>query len=114
MITLNTLKDATAQEVFDQVKGHLLKQNETCLDARGKCKYRFGELKCAAGCLIADDEYKEIFEGKTWFGLDRDGLVSRSHYVLICDLQSVHDNNDVSLWPAKLAKVAENHNLKYE
>ena len=63
MITLKTLPQATAQEVFDQVTQHLLKQGKAARSGTGACRYRVetrGEiLKCAAGCLIADDEYAE-------------------------------------------------------
>ena len=60
MITLKTLPQATAQEVFDQITQHLLQQGKAAKSVTGACRYRIetaeGILKCAAGCLIADDE----------------------------------------------------------
>ena len=74
MITLKTLPQATAQEVFDQVAKHLLTQMkksvakraaESASDSKDYCMYRgFDGTKCAAGCLISDDEYKPEFEQK--------------------------------------------------
>ncbi|MDO5609506.1 MAG: hypothetical protein Q4G62_01760, partial [Pseudomonadota bacterium] len=61
MITLKTLSSASAQAAADQIVQHLLTQNErSILDFAdpGLCAYRgMRGLKCAAGCLIADDEY---------------------------------------------------------
>lgn len=66
MITLKTLPNASAQQVFDQVAAHLLTQKEKAKQFN-TCKYRVEHrdkvLKCAAGCLIGDDEYEGCFEG---------------------------------------------------
>ena len=68
MITLKTLPQATAQDVFDHVTQHLLKQGKRSVSSTGACQYRTeqaeGVLKCAAGCLITDDEYNSKFEGE--------------------------------------------------
>ena len=66
-ITLKTLEQATAQEVFDQVAEHMLTQYELSM-LNDTCVYRgYSGLKCAAGCLIGDDEYNnELMEGFTW------------------------------------------------
>lgn len=68
MITLKTLPQASEQEVLDQIAVHLLTQKQKCnngkdqTDPNYQCLYRNEEgLKCAAGCLIADDEYKKRF-----------------------------------------------------
>jgi hypothetical protein len=69
MITLKTLKNSTDQEVFDQVANHLLTQNKRSVSATDNtlCVYRSPDgLKCAAGCLIADDEYDPRMEGSNW------------------------------------------------
>ena len=55
-INLSNLAQASTQEVFDFVAIHLLTQNEKSGDDQ-VCYYRSPTgLKCAAGCLIADDE----------------------------------------------------------
>lgn len=112
MISLKTLHLATAQEVFDQVKDHLLKQNAKSFIPGQGCMYR-GEngMKCAAGCLIADDEYSPEFEGASWayvisFCID--------HGKLISFLQKIHDCCNPSEWESELKKVAELFNLKWE
>ena len=117
MITLKTLKYATAQEVFDQVAEHLLAQKQQSLDPdkyNDICVYRAPEgLKCAVGCLIADDEYLKEWEGKGWaiigpnIALDLGIDFDREHESLLIKLQSVHDNYEPELWLTNLKKLAE-------
>lgn len=115
-ITLATLLQATAQQVFDQVAHHLLTQNKQSgvytrdgLD----CMYRGPNgLMCAAGCLIGDDEYKPSFEFKSWgAGLAEAGAVPSAHCNLIQDLQRVHDDFPPDAWPEGLSKVALRYGL---
>ena len=119
-ITLHTLKDATAQEVFDQVATHQLTQNAKSSDDSQECLYRHNGLSCAAGCLISDDEYEQY--GFAYF--DDDGGVASSwssvvtqkeltdtHWELINNLQQVHDCNEPYAWKACLHKVATARNL---
>lgn len=120
MITLATLPKATAQEVFEQVKTHMLTQNEKCKDDTF-CVYRHVKedgtvLKCAAGCLIADDEYQGAFDqrssfGSSWKNLLQENLVPKEHADLICDLQNIHDLEDVEDWQHCLEVYAITHNL---
>lgn len=114
MITLKTLPQATAQEVFDQCATHLLAQGRKArTPEHSDCVYRNADgLKCAAGCFIGDDEYEPSFEGKTWYGLIRAHLVPRVHPSLITDLQWVHDGTDVSEWPERLRRIAAYHHLE--
>jgi hypothetical protein len=109
MITLATLEQATAQEVFDQVAEHLLKQGKRCQDSDNKfCVYRNDEgLKCAAGCLIGDDEYNFSLESNTWFDLTRFKKVPKTHDHLIRELQKIHDEYDVFQWREELATIAQ-------
>lgn len=114
-ICLKTLAEATEQEVFDQVKDHLLSQNEKSVRFGTKeCVYRGpGGLTCAAGCLIGDDEYDTKFEDNTWYALHVDKLVPDEHYDLILKLQSIHDNEEPQDWPDKLEELATKHGLRY-
>lgn len=117
VITLKTLSQATEQEVFDQVAAHLLTQGEVSASSVA-CRYRGPRgLKCAAGCLISDDEYKpemdEGFIGTSWRHLIEEGVVSDSHARLISDLQGCHDSLKPSLWPAYLKEIAQEYGLVY-
>jgi hypothetical protein len=108
MITLKTLKDATEQEIFDQVAEHLLKQNEQSYIGT-MCAYRGdGGLMCAAGCLIGDDEYSremdENFMG--WPELVTEGTAPHLHSRLVRQLQQIHDSYNPEQWKAELANVA--------
>lgn len=104
MITLATLPQATEREVFEQVKAHLLTQNEVSKDVY--CVYRNKEgLKCAAGCLIGDDEYKQEMEYNNWTSLVKKELVPKKHDILISRLQEIHDNSAPSQWEYKLQEL---------
>ena len=114
-ITLSTLKDATAQEVFDQVKDHLLRQNKKSkVPETYFCMYRGPDnLKCAAGCLIADEEYKKEFENETWKELVYNGRAPSEHEGLIFRLQKIHDRNSVQYWREELEGLAEDFGLEF-
>jgi hypothetical protein len=113
MITLKTLPQATEQEVFDQVAVHLLTQMKKSEEFRfGQCVYRSRDgLKCAAGCLIGDDEYKEEMEGITWYKLIEIKKVPESHSDLIRKLQILHDNFQPESWRNMLTNFAKDNNL---
>jgi hypothetical protein len=117
MITLRTLKYATDQDVFDQVVEHLMAQQKQCMaDNRTNCAYRNsnGE-KCAAGCLISDEEYRStLFEGRGWRTHVKNRMVPYEHCWLIGMLQSIHDNYNPVDWPRELRDLAEMHKLSTE
>ena len=121
MITLKNLHLATEQEVFDQVSKHLLTQMQVSTDGQ-TCLYRnFLDdgtiLKCAAGCLIGDDEYNEEFDRgiSFWNSLIEKGLVPTNNCAfLIIKLQTLHDNFEPECWKARLHNVATEFNLNTE
>jgi hypothetical protein len=114
VITLKTLPFATKQEVFEQVARHLLEQKQQSLIGNYKCAYR-GEagLKCAAGCLIGDDEYRGIFENRNWSFLVREGHVPKEHSALISLLQSIHDDTGPAIWESSLKLLAKDLGLAW-
>lgn len=124
MITLKTLKDATGQEVFDQVAAHLMKQMKKSSNGN-VCVYHSKDgLKCAAGCLIGDDEYDPRFEGHRWdslaLGYALDFFekfvavdVPKFHMDLICELQRLHDDFVVEEWKQQLHDLANKFNLSF-
>lgn len=111
MITLKTLDQHTAQEIFDQVAKHLLTQNAVSVDAEEwNCLYRTSNgLKCAVGCLIADEEYDIKMENRS-VGCLIYCDVSK-HLQLLKDLQEVHDHFETTLWKTELFTVTQRHNL---
>jgi hypothetical protein len=118
MITLKTLPQATEQEIFDQVVTHLITQGKTSMNKKGNCVYRSPEgLKCAAGCLIADDEYLPIMDsgclGTSWTNLVADSIVPPNHADFIRELQIIHDKNQPEHTEAYLIAFANEHNLNY-
>lgn len=113
MISLSNLKDATAQAVFDQIVNHLRAQGEPCKDEIGVCSYKSGNERCAAGCLIADDEYNKEYEGKGWDSLVSESKVTKMHKDLICSMQNIHDVYPVRAWEESFSGVAEKFALVY-
>lgn len=127
MITLATLPQATAQQVFDQVATHLLtqkKKSRVIHRDNGKlrfpkgdsCVYRTPEgLKCAAGCLISDEEYLTLIgESRNsipWRSLIARGVAPEEHSGLITALQKCHDHNTIENWHKHLVDIARAFNL---
>ena len=112
-ITLANLDQATPQEVFDQVTTHLLKQNKKSMryeKSRNFCAYRSGNLKCAVGCLIDDDEYLPEMEASDWNDLIDNGYVKATvHTRLITELQNTHDTSSPVYWPDRLRKIVHDY-----
>ena len=126
MITLATLPTATAQEVFDQVVNHLRQQGEKSIDKNGNCCYRHTDAgkttRCAAGCLISDDEYDQgLMETLLWRPNSHKWVpeehahkwVPEEHAHIIRELQRIHDGCNVDDWEARLEQLAERHGLNY-
>lgn len=115
MITLKTLNESTEQEVFDQVANHLLTQKIQS-KIGSQCSYR-GDigLQCAAGCLIADDEYRPEFEGTIWGALTYEypSLFPKKHRALIQQLQNIHDSHRPADWYGSLRELAGNRGLEF-
>lgn len=126
MITLATLKDATAQQVFDQVANHLLTQLKVSVNSDDSlCQYHSDDgTKCAAGCLIADNEYSLCMEGiGNWTNIVEQGFASSHHENLIFELQEVHDSAMgipmsaellKEFWTRGLKGVADRFNLEFK
>lgn len=121
-ITLSTLQTATAQQVFVYVANHLLTQNKKSMThihgVRGYgpvCAYHGSNgTSCAAGCLIADDEYESTFEQNTWTQLSDHNRVPSVHAVLIRNLQMIHDGYDVDQWKIQLKMFAKIYSFDWK
>lgn len=104
VITLANLTESTSMEVFQFIEHHLLTQNVKSGKASSNICYYRGEnnLKCAAGCLISDDEYNPKFEETRWNTLVQHKLVPAAHRELIQELQYIHDDFPVNAWKPHL------------
>lgn len=108
----------TKQETFDTVVAHLRKQGAKA-EKDGFCKYRTPEgLKCAAGCLIPDSDYKEEFEGLNVGPngqLTEIGVLIKNlgHDIdLVRRLQYIHDNIPMKYWEEEFESLAKKHGLE--
>ena len=111
----------TKQETFDEVVAHLRRQGCKAENDDG-CAYRGdGGTKCAAGCLIPDEEYRPDLEGCSVLDPSMSKasppgeIVDRLGHdlVLVCDLQRAHDSLSVGSWEWRFQKIAEIHGLEY-
>lgn len=109
----------TLQEVFNIVSTHLLTQGQMSLDD-SMCMYRSPNgMKCAAGALIPDNEYKPEFEKKLWDTLVHSRFVENKFVEEIKELQIIHDDGNVdpeqcvSFWRRKLIEFAKKYNLTH-
>lgn len=113
-------QDEILQTVFDRVKTHLLTQNAKSMTNENGyfyCKYRTSdELKCAIGCLIADEDYHSELEGsgvRVNYGRNNNFLRGSGIYCghprmldLLSRLQRLHDQEDVCDWKIGLQEIA--------
>ncbi len=104
-----------AQEIFDTVARHLLKQRERS-GSKANCRYRCQSgLKCAVGILIPDDVYEATMENNAVSGLllywSNKFSHLRPYEILLQKLQSIHDSCEVDDWMGQLYSVAKNFNL---
>jgi len=61
---MSTFNYAKYDTVFVHIVAAVLRQGKaSAIDGEG-CKYRHGDLRCAVGHLIPDEQYDSSFEGK--------------------------------------------------
>lgn len=105
-----------AQEIYDKVKTHLLKQNRRSKERGGQCLYRGpGGTACAVGCLLTDKEAERLAVDN-WSAEDAiaKGQMPKRlvrHGELLSRLQRVHDENPPRAWSRELKEVAADYRL---
>ena len=105
--TLATLPSATAQQLYDQMALHMLKQGARSVSPDGDCAYRGVDgLMCPAGCLMSDEEYHEGLEERNWSELISDEAVPDNHWRLIEAFQGIHDTCSPEDWASLLITAA--------
>ncbi len=106
----------SAQELFEKVANHLLKQGKRSIDSNGYCLYRSDDgLMCAAGILIPNEVYHESFECHDWLTLIERRDFPTQHKDLIMALQNVHDcRKNPEDWREYLIGLGKRHNLNTE
>ena len=85
----------TDQEAFDAMCRHLLGMKKQSATRTGNCRYRAaGDLRCAVGVLIPDDQYSRALEGSavTWIVGEVPALKGLD-VVMLEKVQSIHDSH---------------------
>lgn len=111
----------TAQEIFDKMYLHVVRQGRPSIDSSGKCRYRGPDgLMCAAGILLTDKQATQR-EGTTWGSSGYGPWPHIEHVLLIALLQRAHDDaayhfmyDDTTFldgFKGRAAVVAEQHDL---
>lgn len=106
----------TAQEMFDKVAVHMVTQNKKSLNEHGFCRYRGeGNTKCAAGCLLSDEDYNIDFEGGTTYSPIVQPtfikIVGVENLDLLRELQQIHDDVVPNQWTISLRNIAKKYAL---
>ena len=113
-----------AQQMVDKIAAHMVAQGQPSFDPeKQKCMYRFGDLRCAAGWLLLDEEYQEDFEGepvtkfKVRMALARSGVPQLLIH-LLREVQRAHDSTVsvppeefVATFADQLQSLCDDHNL---
>lgn len=91
-------KNPTKQELFDFVVDKVVKQGKLCKKPGSKrCSYRYGDLKCAVGHVIADEHYNEGLEGYSISNSSVSHAIKKSigkyDPCLLDSLQGCHDTS---------------------
>ncbi len=100
----------TNQEAFETMVRHLRRQGKRSVRIGAyTCLYRGPNgLRCAVGCLIPDDQYKRSLEGKAASCIaNKVPALSDIGPGLLSEMQSVHDDLDVSQWEEGFKDVAQ-------
>lgn len=88
----------TLQGMFDFGVAHLRSQGLPSINPEtGKCMYRYGEMKCGAGCFIKDEDYNVEFEGKNimcgaFYDIYEKYGWNNTVVNLLYDFQCIHDS----------------------
>ena len=111
--TIENLRECTAQDIFNTIAAHLLKQNKASKEGL-RTRYKNDQgLKCAAGCLIPDHLYNPKIEGLNWNYLVQRGTVPGDHFLLIRALQHFHDSVPAEDWLRKIGFIAADWELVF-
>ena len=118
-MTIQEVNNKSFQEIFDFVANHLLTQNAKAVEDSGTCRYRYGDLKCAVGALISDEDYNYSFEMRSIRLLaDRKNTrfsnIEESRLAFLIHLQKIHDDYVIEEWPEKLSALGSYFNLSNE
>lgn len=109
----------TNQEAFTKVEKHLLTQNKQASRTIPgteitECRYRTEDgLKCALGCLIPDELYRDCIEGIPVGDLNLHEIgLAGIDVTLLTRLQDIHDIYPPEQWPDNLRRAASDYGLK--
>ena len=114
-------KESTIAEAKDKAENWIIESTEYYDDDAVFHKMleilqgEYHDAKCAVGCLISDDFYKEDFEGRTierschvWDAVKLSNplwKMTDASYEMLRELQSIHDNNNPDDWEYRLLKL---------
>lgn len=108
------------QEILNTVYKHLKTQGEPAIDSEGVCTYRtYSGLKCAIGCLIPDNIYNPVFEGRGVIALYKENLlepifpgITEEEIAFLHRMQEIHDSFFDTL-DEKFKTLCEDYDLEF-
>ena len=106
-ITLETLEACEAQELFDQIVEHLLKQNKRSVNAQNEpAYYGLDGCKCPVGSLIPEDKYQKDFEGKGFYYVLLKLSLPRAYEWMMDRFEDIHYESPPEQWGDELKAMA--------
>lgn len=116
-------KESTLKHAMDEAEIEMVNQGEYDEERQLMRMFEilegeYPDAKCAVGCLISDDFYKQDFEGRTierschvWDAVKLSNplwKMTDASYKMLRELQTVHDNNNPDDWEYRLLKMNAN------
>jgi hypothetical protein len=113
---IQEVNNKSLQEIFDFIAEHLLTQNAKAIEGSGTCLYRCGDLKCAVGALISDEDYDCNFEMQSLRILSSKketifNHIEESRLEFLIHLQTIHDDFLIKEWLEELSILGLRFNL---
>ena len=127
---------STNQEILEFVYDFIMTQGKRCIDEYGTCMYKKGNLRCAVGCILSDDDcemlssansalYTKQLKPEIHYTYDYSSSICRrliylgfnaQQLKLLADLQIAHDSiHDPTHFRrdfrVNIIKIASDHGL---
>ena len=108
--SLSYIQQASLQDIYDQVKDHLLKQKKKSM-FNEQCDFISSDgCRCSVGCLMSEEE-AYIYRGLSLDRIEPTLNLDEPRQDLLDLLVDCHDCYRVEDWETRLGQIAEAYDL---
>lgn len=108
--SLSDIQQASLQDIYDQVKDHLLKQKKKSM-FNEQCDFISPDgCRCSVGCLMSEEE-AYIYRGLSLDLINPIVELDETKQDLLGLLVDCHDCYKVEYWKTRLEQIAETYDL---